>query len=49
MRFHEDPAFARADPARLDEFTGSCQLPAIERQGDALFLRGVAREGQAAS
>jgi hypothetical protein len=26
-RFHEDPASGRADPARLDEFTGSYQLP----------------------
>jgi hypothetical protein len=27
VRFHEDPALGRADPARLDEFTGSYQLP----------------------
>src|SRR5271167_2831257 len=31
MRFHEDPALGRADPPRLDEFTGS--LPASAPQG----------------
>jgi hypothetical protein len=44
MRFYEDPAVGRADPARLDEFAGSYELSAgnrrtVTRQGDELFLQ----------
>ncbi len=43
MRFYEDPAVGRADPAHLDEFTGSYELSSgnrrtVTRQGDELFL-----------
>jgi hypothetical protein len=39
MRFHEDPALGRAGPARLDEFTGSYQLPAIDVRSRARAMR----------